>query len=65
MSGYCDVPWMGQDSSKSKGEGKLVPVNAMMTHGEGTLAADGGTFERHGPTDLPTAYVERENKDIG
>ena len=36
-----------------------------MAHGEGTLAADGGTFERHDPTDLPTAYVERENKDIG
>jgi len=36
MSGYCDVPWIGQDSSKSKGEGKLVPVNAIKEHGEGT-----------------------------
>jgi hypothetical protein len=35
MSGYCDVPWIGQDSSKSKGEGKLVPLNATKTQGAG------------------------------
>jgi len=53
MSGYCDVPWMGQDSSTSKGEGKPVPVNAIKEHGKGTLVADGGKFQHHDPTDLP------------
>jgi len=44
---------MGQDSSTSKGEGKLVPVNAMKAHGKGPLVADGGTFQHHDRTDLP------------
>jgi hypothetical protein len=36
MSAYCIVPWIGQDSSTSKGEGKLVPVNDIKAHGERT-----------------------------
>jgi hypothetical protein len=36
ISGYCDVPWIGQDSSKLKDEEKLVPVNATKAQDERT-----------------------------